>query len=223
MIKGDSDNNILTHSYPNKPPEYSTPQVLYKYHYEGPLTTTNYIWTINPPFYILEGQGTSGITIELYPKNSTSREKIISGVTILEYCELNLQIDSWKESLYLYYKVGPSWKIEGNKFPQITIISGKTVKSTETYKIIPKYDQSGYPAKYSTYPDSYSFYLDKGKIVNFYGGVPPKYLWYGEQYPMVDIFWYTTGATSLTFYSSWTNEKEKFPITIPIYISQKNN
>lgn len=49
--------------------------------------------------------------------------------------------------------------------------------------------------------------------MNFYGGTPP----HGN--PMVDIFWYETGSTYLSFYSSWTKETTTFPTTMSIYVS----
>ena len=141
----DFDDRGIAHSYPNEPPGYSTPQILYSFHYDGFMTKLpipkNYKWEVNHPFYILSGQNTSNITCELMPKLVKNREDSITGLTQLNYthstitgltqltsykytwlayCELNLEISSsWKETLNLYYKQGPLWKIEGNKIPKL--------------------------------------------------------------------------------------------------------
>ena len=210
----DFDDKGLNHSYPNTPPGYSNPQIIYDFHYEGLVTklpgAKNYIWAVNPPFFILSGQGTSGITCELIPMLVKDREEIKTGPRKLQYrdlkfSELNLEIGRWKETLNLYYKQGPLWKIDGNRNPKIN--------STETYTLIPQYNQTGYPAKYTTDPNSYSFNIKNGKVVKFHGGIPPN----GN--PMVDILWYQSGASYLSLYSCWTNETVKFPNTMNIYVS----
>lgn len=215
MIIGDFDDKGLSHSYQNAPPGYSEPQLLYHYHYEGWVSGSSqsigkpYIWNIEPPFYIIEGQGTNSITCELMPINTENCSELKSSV-------ISLQLGKWQEGTTIYYKRGPKWKIEGNKTPKILIISGKTIKNIETYELIPNYDQTGFPTKCATNPENYTFSIKNGEIINFYGNIPPN----GN--PKVDIFWYQTGSTYLSFYSSWTKEKIKFPTTIDIYVSSTN-
>ena len=209
----DFDNNGIPHSYPNTPPGYSEPQLIYEFHYDGMLKNTqwdkNYNWSVEPPFYIKSGQGTSGITCELLPILSKEREKILEGPRNLswrdyKYCELNLKINTWSETLNLYYKQGPLWKIEGNKTPK----SG----TTETYTLLPQYDQTGYPPKYSTDTLSYSFNIKNGNVTQFHGVNPPK----GN--PKIDIFWHTVGPGYVSFYSAWNDDSLKFPNTLGVLI-----
>jgi len=204
----DFDNNGIAHSYPNTPPGYSDPQILYSFTYEGFVLSKpgpkNYTWTVDPPFHIISGQNSAKVICQLMPMVTKTREPIISGITRLNYSELNLTLGSWKETLNLYYKQGPYWKIEGNKTP--------TLKSTETYTLIPQYDQTGQPPKYSTDVISYSFNIKNGKVMQFYGTNPP----YG--YPKVDIMWYGTGSAYLSFYSAWSDYSVKFPNTLDIYV-----
>lgn len=221
----DVDDKGLAHSYPMHPPGYSAPQLIYSFYYSGIVTkipgwTKNHIWTVDPPFFILSGQGTSGITCELIPKLLINREPIKIGIRKLKwrdikYSELNLQIGKWKETLNLYYKQGPLWKIEGNTNPKIEIspVTGKVIKKIETYTLVPKYDQSGYPPKNETDPKSYSFDIKNGTISSFYGDNPPK----GN--PKVDIIWHTSGPSYISFYSAWKGETVKFPNTQDIYVS----
>lgn len=301
MILGTFNDIGLAHSYPNTPPEHSDPQILYKYHYEGwlqPSTHANpprtFLWTIEPPFYIISGQGTSEITVELKPittnlclnglyfetttadcieiptthpttlyvnaspnlsytikekvivsydnehkfyanvasyNRQTGTFKLITNKNIgtgtfcnwsirLDGCEnysnITLQLGKWNEGTIIYYKTGPRWKIEGNTLPKVRMNNGKIVQSIETYTLIPEYDMSGNPPRCSTEPNNYSFEIKGGKIMKFYGGTPPN----GN--PTVDVFWYQTGATYLTFYSSWKNEETKFPTTLNTYVSVTN-
>jgi len=215
MIVGDFDNNGLSHSYQNLPPEYYKPQLLYHYHYEGWVSGSTqskdkpYIWSIEPPFYITEGQGTNNITCELMPITTS----YCSG---LSFSTISLQLGKWQEGTIIYYKRGPKWNIEGNKNPKILMLSGKTMKTIETYELIPKYDNNGFPPTCSTNPENYFFSIKNGEIINFYGDIPPK----GN--PKVDIFWYQTGSTYLSFYSSWAKEKTSFPTTINVYVSETN-
>lgn len=209
--------DILAHSYPNNPPLFSSPEILYYFHYEGFLLGTqwgkNFNWSIEPPFYIVAGQGTSRIACELIPKLTTQQEPIKTGSRQLiwrdyDFRELNLELGTagkFKSTLNLYYKQGPLWKIEGNKNPKINTV--------ETYTLIPQYDQTGHPPKNTTDPNSYSFNIKNGRVVNFHGGIPP----IGN--PLVDILWYQSGPTYLSFNSTWTNEVVKFPNTINIYVS----
>jgi len=217
MIIGSFDNNGLNQSYPNIPPGYSEPQLLYNFHYEGFITqmskTNNFIWSIDPPFYIYSGQGTSGITLQLMPTTSKY-------CSTLNYSTISLTISGtgqirgqWHENEIIYYKHGAKWEISGNTFPTIKLSSGTTIKTVETYELIPQYDQSSYPPNCSTLPDSYSFSIKNGEIVKFYGNIPP----YGN--PLIDVFWYRTGKTYLSFYSSWANETCKFPTTLDIFVS----
>lgn len=215
--KNFTKDDILAHSYPNNPPGYSDPEILYYFHYEGFLTGTqwgkNFEWSVEAPFYIIDGQGTSRISCQLMPNLIKNQEPIKTGARQLiwrdySYRELNLQVGTagkWKGTLNLYYKQGPLWKIEGNKNPKLN--------SIETYTLIPQYDQTGYPPKNTTDPNSYSFNIKNGKVMSFHGGTPP------NSYPMVDILWYQTGASYLSFYSTWTNEVVKFPNTTNIYVS----
>lgn len=208
------ENGALAHSYQIHPPKYSEPQLLYTFYYEGFLKGSNrettYNWTIDPPFYILSGQGTSIITLELLPKLNKDQEPIITKNNIkyrdYKYSNLNLQMGNWKESRNLYYKQGPLWKIEGNKNPKIN--------TKETYKITPQYNQIGNPPKNSTNFNFYNLDVKNGKVNSFHGGVPP----YGT--PLVDITWYQTGPAYLSFYSSWNNEPTLFPNTLDIYVSE---
>jgi len=208
----------LEHSYPNTPPNYSDPQILYTFTYEGIMTSERFLnshpgekiftWTINPPFFIISGQGSTQITCELIPKLNINKEIEKTAVrklkyTKYEYSELNLTVEKYSESINLYYKQGPLWKIEGNKTP--------TINTTETYTLIPKYIQTGYPPKNKT-NDSYTFTLTNGKVMKIHGNIPPN----GN--PLVDVFWYSTGSTYLSFYSTWENEQTKFPNTIGIYV-----
>ena len=79
MIFGDFRTIGLEHSYQVEPPGYSQPQKLYHYYYRGFMLdrSKNFVWKVGPPFFIIEGQGTSGITIELIPTLSKYREKEI--------------------------------------------------------------------------------------------------------------------------------------------------
>lgn len=220
----DVDDKGLPHSYPEQPPGYSEPQRIYQFEYTGFVTkipnwTQNHIWTVDPPFFILSGQGTSIITCELMPKLLKDREPIKIGPRKLKwrdikFSELNLQIGKWKETLNLYYKQGPLWKIIGNNNPKLSYDQyGKVERKIETYTLIPQYDQTGYPPKNETDPNSYSFDIKNGMIISFYGDTPPK----GN--PKVDIFWFDSGPTYLSFYSAWKGETVKFPNTIDIYVS----
>lgn len=212
MIKGDFNENGLSHSYPNLPPNHSNPQILYHYQFEGWVSGSSqaigkpYIWNIEPPFYILEGQGTNKITCELLPINTISCSGLSSSI-------ISLELGKWQEGTTIYYKQGPKWRIEGNIRPKIRFTNNKIVPNIETYTIIPEYDQLGNPPHCSTLPDNYSFKIKNGKIMNFHGGTPP----HGT--PKVDIFWYNTGSTYLSFYSSWTKEETTFPTTLDIYVS----
>lgn len=89
MIIGDFKNDGLSHSYPNTPPGYSDSQILYNFHYEGFLTaithSSSYIWNIEPPFYITEGQGTTKIKCELLPINSISCSELKSSIIFIKY------------------------------------------------------------------------------------------------------------------------------------------
>lgn len=215
----DFDNNGIAHSYPNTPPGYSDPQILYSFKYEGFMTLRpgpkTYTWSVNPPFHIISGQGTIKVTCQLMPMVTKEREKVISGIPRLDYSELNLSVDKWKETLNLYYKKGPYWKIEGNKTPIIKYSSnGKVIETIETYTLVPQYDQSGVPPKYSTSIDSYSFNIKNGKIMQFYGTNPPL----GN--PKIDVFWYSPGPAYLSFYSAWSDDLIKYPNTLDIYVKQ---
>ena len=210
----DDYNTMLSHSYQNHPQGYSAPQIIYNFSYSGMLKNTqwdkDYTWTIDPPFYILSGQSTSNISCELIPKLSKENEKLVKDFRKnthkdYKYSNINLQISKWKESLNLYYKQGPLWKIDGNKSVKIN--------SVETYTLIPQYDQTGQPPKNSTNPDSYSFDIKNGTVVKFYGTNPP----YGN--PKIDVLWYSSGSSYLSFYSSWTDDNLKFPNTIGILVS----
>lgn len=298
MILGTFNDRGLTHSYPNTPPGFSEPQILYHYHYEGWVPSSAqargkpYIWNIEPPFYILSGQGTSGITCELKPvttnlcifgldyettsadcleiptthstkiyMNSSpnlsyrgNQDVIVShddehkfyahvasynkqtGQFILSsiknvgtgtfcswnirlagnenYSNVTLQLGKWNEGTAVYYKSGPKWRIEGNMNPKVRKVNNKIVQSTETYTLIPEYDMSGNPPRCATDPNNYQFNIKNGKVMNFHGGVPP----HGN--PQIDIFWYQTGSTYLSFYSSWMNEEVTFPTTVDIYVSE---
>ena len=170
MIFGDFRTTGLEHSYQIEPPGYSQPQKLYHYYYKGFMLdrSKNFVWKVGPPFFIIDGQGTSGITIEMIPTLSKYREKEISGITRLHYTELDLQIDRWKETRNLYYRNGPLWKIIGNKTPTITYFKNNPIETRETYTMIPLYEQNGYPPKYSTGTpcvDNYNFKLKNGKIL----------------------------------------------------------
>ena len=218
----DFDDNGIPHSYPNTPPGYSDSQILYNFHYEGTFSaqTVTYEWSVNPPFYILSGQSTLSITCQQMPMVTKERENVISGITIMSYSDLNLTITYNNtpiyESLNLYYKKGPYWKIDGNKTPILkydsTGSTAKLIKSIETYTLIPQYDQTGYPPKYSTNINSYSFDIKNGKVMQFYCTNPP----YG--YPKVDIMWYSPGPAYLSFYSAWSDYSVKFPNTLDIYV-----
>ena len=205
----DFDDKGISHSYPNTPPGYSDPQILYKFHYEGNLKNTiyesNYNWDVNPPFYILSGKNEKIVTCELIPQLNTKQENILKGERKLtwrdyKYIELNLSFKVWKETLNLYYKQDPLWKIEGNKTPSLN--------TTETYTITPLYDTKNY----STNINTYSFNVKNGTVMKFHGGIPP----YGK--PIVDILWHTKGSSYLSFYSSWSDEPDKFPNTLGIYV-----
>ncbi len=209
----DYDDKGLQHSYPKEPPGYSSPQILYTFHFDGIVSRLPgpkiYNWEVSPPFYILSGQTTTDITCELIPKLITDREPIITGARKIEYrdikfSELNLTCGKWKETLNLYYKQGPLWKINGNRTPK--------VQTVETYELVPQYNQTGFPPKNSTDPNSYSFVVKNGKVMKFHGGIPP----IGN--PLVDILWYSTGPSYLSFYSTWSNEKIKFPNTLDIIV-----
>jgi hypothetical protein len=217
MILGDFRVTGLEHSYQIEPPGYSQPQKTYYYYYDGFMTRRPgpifYEWEVGPPFFIISGQGTSGITLELIPTLYKTREKEISGITRYNFAELNLKIGKWKETRNLYYKNGPLWKIVGNRNPKITYFNDKPLEKRETYSIIPLYDQSGIPPKYNTEPSSYTFHIKNGKVMKFYGNIPPLGV------PMVDIFWYKEGPTYLTFYSHWDDDTTKFPNTLDIYVS----
>lgn len=217
----------LTHSYINTPPGYTNPQILYKFHYEGiisKLPNSQYVWSIDPPFFIIDGQGTNTVTLELQPKLTKDREDIIqvTGITgikytyrELKYCSLNLKMNTVKgiftDVLDLKYKQGPLWKIEGNRNPQINKVT--------TYTLIPQYDQIGFPPKNTTDPNSYSFDIKNGRIIKFYGGNAPKNNKWTNNFPMIDVEWYQIGSAYLSFYSSWTNEIVKFPNTLGIIVS----
>lgn len=211
----DFDDKGIPHSYINTPPGYSTPQIIYNFRYEGLMDRLpgpkNYIWSINPPFYILAGQGTSNINCELRPVLNTEQERILKAERKLiyreyKYCELNLTIGKWKETLNLYYKQGPLWKIEGNKNPKINTI--------ETYTLIPQYNQIGNPPKNFSDPNRYIFNIKNGKVTKTYGEIPP----HGN--PKIDVLWYETGAAYLSFYSAWLTEPVTFPNTVDIYVSE---
>lgn len=210
----DFDDKGLAHSYQDEPPGYSNPKILYTFKYEGLVDRINkpkdYIWTVNPPFFIVNGQGTKNITLQMIPELTKERESILNVIRNLtfrdlKYSELNIKVLKWDETLNLYYRQGPLWKIEGNRNPKKSKI--------ETYKIIPQYDQSGFPPKNKTNINSYSFMVKNGKVINFYGGTPP------NNYPIVDILWYEKGPSYLSFYSAWENETLKFPNTLDIYVS----
>ena len=197
--------NNIEHSYINTPPGYSTPQKLYNFSYKG-STLTEYIWSVDPPFFILTGQNTPKITCELIPKLSKNKE-----------CNFSILKLNNEESITINYTEGPKWKIEGNKNPKIEMIDNKYIPTVETYTLIPQYDQTGYPPKNSTDPNSYNLNIKNGKIVNFHGGIPPT----GN--PTVDIEWFNSGSSYLSFYSSWTNGYIKYPNTLDIYISVNKN
>lgn len=223
---------ISAKPYANNIQGFLHPQLLYNCYYNGFVSnmpgTKTYIWSIDLPFEIIDGQGTTGVTCQLTPVLSTNREEIIMDkyknirYRNYKFAELNLQIinstkvGKWKETLNLYYTQGPLWKLQGNIYPTIKKSKdGKVIKSIETYTLIPIYDQIGHPPKNSTDPNSYSFKLDNGSVTNFYGDIPPK----GN--PKVDIFWNQTGSTYLTFYSAWTNDKLLFANTFNIYVSEQ--
>jgi len=199
-------NTTLEHSYPNKPPGYSQPQILYKLHYEG-AKKNSYLWTVEPPFHIISGQGSPSIVCQLMPKVSTKIEPINSSI-------LTLNADDEKEYYNLYYQHGPQWKILGNKNPKINEFRGLYTPTIETYTIIPQYEQIGHSPKYITDPNSYKFEIKNGRILKFYGGIPPT----GN--PMIDISWFKPGPAYITFYSAWINEKIKYPNTLDILISE---
>jgi hypothetical protein len=214
----DLDTKGIAHSYQNSPPGYSEAQTLFTFKYEGLLDEFNfigqeqkdYVWTVNPPFFIVEGQGTNTIKCEQIPLLTKEREQIIyvNKTPIyrdLKYSDLNLKISRWEESINLYYRQGPLWKIDGNTNPKINTI--------ETYTIIPLYNQKGSPPKNITNNNSYSFNIKNGKVVKFYGDTPP----HGN--PIVDILWYDKGTSYISFYSAWQNETLKFPNTLNVYVS----
>lgn len=222
----------LDHSYQIEPPSYSEPQILYNFYYSGGTMdvlslsgTKELIWAVKEPFYIVSGQGTTNITLALSPILTKDREPIITvtGITTIKYtyrqldhCDLTLTIKRnnviiWEDVLNLYYKQGSIWKIEGNKNPKINTI--------ETYTISPLYIQSGNPPKNTTHPDSYSFKVKDGKVKKIYGGTAPINGAWINNFLKVDIEWYKSGYTYLSFYSAWTNEKIKFPNTIGITVT----
>lgn len=63
----------LPHSYMNKPPNFSEPQIIYNLSYEGFMKNIpenhsgkhEIIWSVEPPLYILSGQNTYNINCEL--------------------------------------------------------------------------------------------------------------------------------------------------------------
>jgi hypothetical protein len=192
----DFDDKFLAHSYPNTPHGYTEPQILYSFYYEGFLTEL------------------PGAKLPILSKN---QEEIIYGARKLVYRDykfsvLNLKIEyvgkagEWYEAFNLYYSQGPIWKIQGNKNPKLNTI--------ETYTIIPDYNQIGNPPKNSTNPNNYKFNLKNGAVVKNYGDIPPR----GN--PKIDILWTEKGSGYLSFYSSWTNEKLRFPNTLSVYVSE---
>ena len=101
----DFDDKGIPHSYPINPIGYYKPQILYTFSYEGILDIRNnyknYIWSVEPPFYILSGQSTREITCELIPILTKQREPIKTAIRKLiyrdlNYCELNLEVEKWK-------------------------------------------------------------------------------------------------------------------------------
>lgn len=232
----------LDHSYQIEPQGYSEPQILYKFYYSGgtldvlKLAGTNDImWSIDYPFYIIDGQGTTGVTIALIPVLTKEREKIITvtGLTQikytyrdLKYSILNLKIGKcdnirWEENLELKYKQGAAWIIEGNNFPIITKnINNKIIPTIETYTIKPAYSQSGNPPKNITNPDSYTFKVKGGRVKKIYGGTAPINGAWINNFLKVDIEWYQSGSTYFSFYSAWSNETLKFPNTLGINVTE---
>lgn len=226
------EDNGLNHSFQYSPEGYSEPQDIYKFYYKGDTLDVlklpgekNITWSIDYPFYILNGQGTTGVTIALLPVLTQDREKIIivSGLTQmkysyrnLKYCPLTFKISKcdqikWEETLNLKYKQGPLFKIEGNMYPKKDII--------ETYTIIPKYFQNGYPPKNIINNDSFEFKIKGGRVKKIYGGVSPYNCEWKDNFVKVDIEWYEYGSGYLSFYSSWKNEKLKFPNTLKINVN----
>lgn len=222
----------LAEPYTNNIQNFINPKAIYNCYYDGFVSkligSKTYTWSIDLPFHIIEGQGTTGVTIQLVQILSKNREEIIMDkyknirYRDFKFAELNLTISNstkvgkWCETLNLFYAQGPLWKIQGNLFPKIKKSQdGKVIKSIETYTLIPQYNQTSYPPKNSTDSNSYSFDLDHGTVTTFHGGVPPK------ENPKVDIFWNQTGSTYLTFYSAWTSDKLLFSNTFNIYVSEK--
>jgi hypothetical protein len=224
------DDKGLAHSYPNFPPNYSEPQITYSFTYDGFMNNVSvpllFNWSVQPPFYILSGQNTKTITLELKPSLTKDREGFISGSNVtykkLKYSDLNLEIiyeppttkpRILKDSINIYYRQGPLWKIQGNKFPKIKLNTSGKPETIETYELIPQYDQTGFPPKNITEHNSYTFVIKGGTVKKFYGGIPP------TGTPLVDILWHTPGSGYLAFYSTWTSESVKFPNVLDIFIS----
>ena len=217
----DFDDKFLAHSYPNTPQGYTEPQILYSFYYDGFLNDLPgakwCTWSVDLPFIIVSGQSESIVTCQLLPVLSKNQENMIYGARKLSYRDykysvLNLKLDysgkagTWEEPFNLYYSQGPIWKIVGNKFPKLNTI--------ETYTLIPDYNQVGYPPKNSTDFNNYIFNLKNGVVMKNHGDIPPR----GN--PKVDILWTEKGSGYLSFYSSWTNEKLRFPNTLDVYVSE---
>jgi len=224
------DDKGLGHSYQIFPPNYSEPQITYSYKYDGFMNnvtdTIIFNWSVQSPFYIISGQNTNVVTLELKPPLTKNREEIISGSTIsyknLKYSDLNLEIKFappttklgiLKDSMNLYYRQGPLWKVVGNKFPKIKLNSNGRSETIETYKLIPLYTQSDTTPKNITDFNSYSFVIKGGTVKKFHGGVTP------NNVPLVDILWHTPGIGYIAFYSTWSQETVKFPNVLDIFIS----
>lgn len=219
--KFEYDDKGLQHSYPETPPSYSEPQILYSFTYDGFMNNLPgnkiFNWSVNLPFLIVSGQSTKIITIQQLPILTREREPIINTSTVsyrdIKYSDLNLDINGVKCSMNLYYRQGPLWKIEGNKSPKITYSSDGKPQTIETYKLIPQFNTNGNPPKNIINTESYNFVVKNGTVVKLYGNNPP------NGYPLVDILWHTKGSGYISFYSSWDDDYVKFPNTTSIIVS----
>lgn len=217
--KFDYDDKGLPHSYTKAPPLYSEPQTLYSYTYDGFMNNMPgdkvYTWKVNYPFEILSGQGTKTITVQQFPILTREREPIVKTNTAtyrdLKYSDLDLNINGLKESMNLYYRQGPLWRIDGNKSPIIKYSTDGKPNTIETYTIIPLYNIKSSNNIINT--ESYNFVIKNGLVLKVYGDNPPL----GN--PKVDILWHTKGQGYISFYSSWKDDYVKFPNTTHVIIS----
>lgn len=214
----DDDEKGLQHSYHNTPPLYSEPQILYSYTYDGfmnDIPNNIFTWNVNYPFVIVSGQGTNTITLQQYPVLTTQRENIIKTNTVsyrnLKYSDLDLDLNGLKESINLYYRQGPLWKIEGNKYPKLTYSSDGRSQTIETYKLIPLFN-TDLSKNNIINTESYNFVIKNGNLIKLYGDNPP------NGYPLIDVLWHTKGSGYISFYSSWDDDYVKFPNTMSIAV-----